>query len=127
MALDITLRNPGADFNIILSTNLAVMGSKIQQVTVTGSGAGILALNPYSEQIAITWRVQQTNTPTYAVQGTLINILEAAASALDWFDLVSGATTDRDGSFVAPLNAIRINVTVVSASSTATLRVIQGM
>jgi len=102
------------------------MGSKLQQVTVTGSGAGSLNLNPASKQIQITWRVQQTNQPTYAVQGTLINLLETTATAADWFDLVSGATTDRDGSFVAPLNAIRINVTVVSASSTATLRVIQG-
>lgn len=93
--------------------------------------SSIIPLSTYGDPGGITWRAIRTagsGDLTYSIQGTISDLVTYSSAAANWFDLVSGATTNRDGSYVAPLTGIRLLVTAASASagSTVVMRVLQG-
>ena len=91
----------------------------------TGVGTSVAGrVNYLQPNFKIGFGIFVEGTVTYSVQHTFDNPNEVASPT--WFDheTVVGETTNQDGNYFFPFEAVRINVT--AGTGTATGRFIQG-
>jgi len=105
---------------------MPIKSAQFQAVT-SAQNFAFIPLNIHQPDFKVTWAVVKTGSgdATYAVQGTLDNIQDSSVSA-NVFDIVSGQTASNDGSITTPMQAVRLRITAVSASSDVSFRVLQS-
>lgn len=99
-----------------------------QKVTVSSQAASAwIPVNRKQSPFNLSVSVVKSGTNTYTVQHTFDDVL-AGEAATAWDSSVAalvGATTNQSGSIVAPVTAVRLNVTAWTDGN-VTLTILQG-
>lgn len=97
-----------------------------QIVTQTGVGnSNVIVVTPYISPFNVGLGVLVTGSATYTVQHTFDNPLANGfnASTATWYNhaYLNAQTTNMDGNYSSPVQAVRVNVSVGTGSAKLTL------
>lgn len=96
-------------------------------VSAPGTSAWVpmdAAQNPFNASVGCTI----TGSPTYGVEYTYDDIFDAAVTPVAWplAAIPAGTLVNKDAQLVAPVRAVRLNVTVAAGASVK-MAVLQGL
>lgn len=100
----------------------------MRSIVVSKTGAGtsnVVPLDTYRAAFEVSIGCAVSGTVNYKIQHTYDDPFAATFSAASatWFDhpTITGKTANADGSYTAPVKAVRINIASGSGSVTATI------